>query len=288
MLFAGVVAAKPAQPQHLASESGEVDAVGDVDGTAPAPGKVLQDTVWIADWSFDSGAVCTSTGWQKFDNRIINTGQNYWVVDNRFNGLGGVITGNAAILAKHDLCWARDGYGTNWDFSMILKYSGATATLTFNKSADSEPGFDFVTIEADPLGQSEALANICTNPAAVASSFRTVLATSDGLDAGSTVGPIVLPDLGAGTHEVYIRFTSDGGFDDEDGDYPSLNNAGLIVDNISVTGGTPYTEDFEAALNANVTLVNTANSTPFCAAPWVRVFSHVTDNDKCTENTTCA
>ena len=71
LLFAGAVVAKPTQQYHFASEVGEVDAVGDVDGTAPAPSKVLQDTIWIADWSFDSGATCVSTGWVKVDNRIL-------------------------------------------------------------------------------------------------------------------------------------------------------------------------------------------------------------------------
>jgi len=287
LLFAGAVVAKPTQQYHLASEVGEVDAVGDVDGTAPAPSKVLQDTVWIADWSFDSGAVCVSTGWVKVDNRILG-GAHYWVVDNRFAGLGGVIVSKSAILSKHDLCWARDGYGNDWDMSIKLKYAGAGATLTFNKAGDSEPGFDFGTVEADSADASVARANICTNPAAVASTFRTVLTTWDGLDAGSTVGPLALPNFGAGTHSVLIRFTADGGFSDEDGDYPSVNNAGLIVDNISVTGTLAYSENFEGVLNANVTFLNSANSTPFCAAPWVRVFSHITDNDKCTENTTCA
>jgi len=286
MLLTDAVAAKPAQQHLLVSETGEVDAVGDIDGTAPAPSKVLGDTIWIADWTFDSGALCTSAGWVTVDNHILNHGENYWAVDNRFDNLGSVITGRAAILSKHDLCWV--GYGNDWDFAIILKYSGAGATLTFNKSADSEPRYDFVTVESDSLGLSEARANLCTNPRAVASSFRTVLALSDGLDAGSTVGPLALPNCGAGTHEVYIRFRSDGSSSDEDGGYRTANHAGLVVDNIAVAGSLAYSENFEGALNANVTLENIANSTPFCAAPWVRVFSHITDNDRCSENTTCA
>ena len=264
--------------------------------TKPRPGKgvpgdpveAFQDTVWIADWAFDAGGVCVSTGWSKIDNRILNHGENYWAVDNRFDGLGGLITGKAAILAKHDLCWARDGYGNDWDFSIILRYSGAGATLGFGKSSDGEPGADFVTVEADSLGLSEVRANICINPAVSAADLRVLLLAGDGLDGGSTIGPLALPNFGAGTHEVYIRFASNGAYSDEDGGYPSANNAALIVDNIVVTGGTAYTETFEGVLSANVTLVNTANSTPFCAAPWLRLFSHITDNDRCTENTTCA
>ena len=257
-------------------------------GTPGDPAGAFGDTIWIADWTFETGALCTSTGWTKFDNRILNHGENYWVVDNRFAGLGGVISNRAAILSKHDLCWARDGYGNDWDFSIILKYAGAGAALLFSKASDSEPGADFVTVEADSLGLSETRASLCTNPAVSAADLRTVLLSSDGFDAGSVVGPLSLPNFGPGTHEVYIRFASNTAYSDEDGLYPSANNAGLIVDNIIVNSALVYNEGFEGPLNPNVTLVNTANSTPFCAAPWLRLFSHITDNDKCTENTTCA
>ena len=224
LMVTGLAVARPIAPMQHTVEVPEVDAVGDRDGAAGSPAKALQDTAWIADWSFDANGTCVSAGWTVLDNRVRNHGENYWTVDNRFNGVA-CVTGKAAVLSKHDLCWGRDGYGNDWDYAVICKYSGAGATLTFCKLSDSEPGFDFVIVEADSLGLSEARANLCTNPRAGASSFRTVLATSDGLDAGSTVGPLALPNYGAGTHEVYIRFTSDGGSSDEDGDYPTVNNA---------------------------------------------------------------
>jgi hypothetical protein len=60
-------------------------------------------------------------------------------------------------------------------------------------------------------------------------------------------------------------------------------------------GGADYVENFEAAsgcggsatgLDANVSFINAANSKPF--GEWARLYQHATDNDKCTENTTCA
>ncbi len=260
------------------------------------PAKALQDTVWIADWSVDSGASCTTTGWVKFDNRVLFDGSNYWVVDNRFDGLGadsvrvsGYINGKAAVLSRHNLCWARDGYGNSWDYSVILKYAGASATLSFDKGSDSEDGYDFVTIETDSLGLSETLANICANPRITPAALRSEIVTGmSGLDPGSHVGPIALTNFGAGTHEVYIRFNSNEANSDEDGLFSSSFSAGLVVDNIVVTGGLAYAETFAGALNANVSLVNTAGNQPFCAAPWARIFSHITDNDKCKENMTCA
>jgi hypothetical protein len=58
------------------------------------------------------------------------------------------------------------------------------------------------------------------------------------------------------------------------------------VDNVAVTGTLTYSESFEGALGANVSLVNTAPVQPF--GTWARLFSHITDNDKATENLTCA
>jgi hypothetical protein len=255
-----------------------------IDGVGPA--KVLADTVWIADWSFDSGG-CNSTGWVKYDNRIQNDGSNYWVVDNRFDTVGGVV-GKAAVLFKHDLCWERDGYGNDWDYSVILKYRGTGATLSCSFLSDTQPGADFVLIEADSAGASESRVNYAINPKAVQESFRVLLFITDGPNLSGSIASLGLPDFGvpSTTHEVYLRFHSDDEASDEDGYYVSSHQAGLVVDNLVVTGNLAYSENFSGALNPNVSLVNTGPTAP--AGEWARLFSHITDNDKCTENTTCA
>ena len=286
-----VAARATTEPVHLAApDLDEVDTVGEV-GADALPQKTLQDTVWIADWSFDSGSGCTSAGWVAWDNRILNVHNDseFWHIDNRFAGQGGVIVNRAAVLSKHDLCWVQDGYGNDNDFSIILKYSGPNATLEFDKASDTDPGWDYVEIELDPLGASESLANPSTQPSAYGPrQFRWSIWSTDGFDSGSHVGPIALDDLGPGVHEVYIRFWSDGNSSPEDGGYLSAIGAALVVDNIVVTGDIAYTENFEGALNPNVTLIETAQAHPFLQAPWLRMFSHITDNDKCTQNTTCA
>src|SRR5262245_33318551 len=107
--------AVPPAPAQFAPPQDEIDTIGDP--TAALHAKTLQsDTVWIADWTFDTPGGCSSAGWLVYDNRIRNDGSNYWVVDNRFSGTGGVL-GNSAILGKHDLCWACDGYGNDWNYS---------------------------------------------------------------------------------------------------------------------------------------------------------------------------
>ncbi len=288
LLARAALAVRSAEPLEQTPEVSEVDAIGDPEAP-PTAAKVLGDTVWIADWTFDTaGGACTDAGWVKSDNYILNDGSNYWSIDNRLSGVGG-ISWHAAILSRHNLCWPHDGYGNNWDYSIILKYSGAGATLSFDKVSDSEAGYDYVSVEADSLGLSEVLTNICAHPTATPAALRTeILVGVSGLDPGSHIGPIVLPNFGTGIHEAYIRFTADTGYSDEDGNWLTVHSAGLVVDNIVVTGGTPYSEDFEGVLSSNVTLANTASAVPLCAAPWWRLLPHITDNDKCSENNTCA
>ena len=283
--------AKPLQERWLLTSIEEPATLDE--GTAPVAGKVLQDTIWIADWSFDGpDGSCNSDGWIAYDNRILNDGTNFWATNNSYSGAGGgTITNNAAILKKHDLCWAYDGYGNNWDYSLICKYSGSTATLAFKFVADTEGGFDFVKVEADSLGLSEARVDYNVDPVGVPSEFREELFSNDGdLTGGVTVAPISLPDFGPGVHEAYIRFIADGAVSPEDGEQTFVLGAAMVIDDIVVTGGTAYTANFDCGavgcLNPNVQLLNTAVATPF--GQWARLYKHLTDNDKCSENTTCA
>ena len=205
-----VASAAAAEPNREIHEFTPIEAAADWnDATTPVAGKALQDTVWIADWSFDApDGSCTSEGWVPHDNRILNDGSNYWSVNTGYAGAGsGRITGNAAILKKHDLCWVQDGYGNNWDYSLICKYSGATATLAFKFVADTEADFDFIKVECDSLGLSESRVDYNVDPAGVPSAFREEVYSNDGdLNAGVTVAPLMLSDFGPGIHEAYIPF----------------------------------------------------------------------------------
>ena len=109
----------------------------------------------------------------------VNDGSNYWHVSSAFAGTGG-IANQAAVLSKHDLLWARDGYGNNWDYSIILNYQGDGSTLGFDYLSDSEPGFDFVSVEADSAGASESRVNLTVDPSAYPHQFRRELLYVDG------------------------------------------------------------------------------------------------------------
>src|SRR5437867_7490711 len=85
LLVGSAALAKPVArpPQELTTyDPGDADVVGGGDGVAPVLGKAAaNDTIWIADWSFDAaGGACTSAGWFQYDNRILNDGSNYWSV----------------------------------------------------------------------------------------------------------------------------------------------------------------------------------------------------------------
>jgi len=285
-LFALSAHASDEHPMYSPVE--DPDALPEI-STTPAAGKMLGDTIWIADWSFDAAdGSCDGTGWVKYDNRILNDGSNYWQVTTDY---APPLTGFAAALRKHDLCAPCHGYGESWDYSLVLEYSGPNATLTFTFIGDTEPGFDFLTVEADSLGLSEARVNYSVDPIGTPSALREVLLVQSGANlAPVTVESLALPDYGPNTHEVYIRFNSDGAFDCDDGDYPSALAAAIVVDDVVVTGGIAYSEDFEcgdlSCVNSHVHAMNTAPATPF--GEWARLYKHITDNDKCTENTTCA
>jgi hypothetical protein len=309
---------KPTGPDGTTSPDTSI-AWGDLEEGAPLVARALDDTTWIADWSFDPS--CASPGWVAVDNRKPFDGSNYWCISAAYNDSGGAghIVNKAAVLKKHDLCFVQDGYGNRWDYSIILKYRGGVSgggsmpTLTFKFVSDSETNRDFVSVECDSLGLSEGRVDFSVNPKTLGpQDFRDQVFSTTGLNNPGVIAvPIDLIDYTptdmTKTHEAYIRFSSDAAYSDEDGGYPSYFQAGLVVDNIVVAGTLAYAESFEAAsgcatspagggiggVNVNITLQNTQPNASFAPnpsspAPWARLFSHITDNDRCKENTTCA
>ena len=66
---------------------------------------------------------------------------------------------------KHDLCWAcPTATATTGTTRSSCKYRGAGSTLSFDFLSDSEPGYDFFTVEADSAGASEVARELCGRP----------------------------------------------------------------------------------------------------------------------------
>jgi hypothetical protein len=300
--------ARPAQtPHEWTPVESDVDVVGDV---RPAVSKAVPDTIWIADWSFDPG--CTNAfnddssageqvpGWFRSDLRILNDGNVYWHVRDSFDGAlvdtlaagpgdDAFISGNAAVLTNHDLCWAiPDGYGTLWYQAVRIRYVG-DSELTFDVLLDTEWGFDFLVVQTDSACAAASLLDYDVDPWGTASTFRNDVVSRSGqtsvhydslsLDGYST------PD----THCVYIAFIEDGAVNDEDGLHLSSNGAALVVDNVVLTGAYPSSENWDgggSGANAEYEFVNLRDSEPF--GMWDRVFRNISDNDLCSVNITCA
>jgi hypothetical protein len=264
----------------------ELDTVGRFDGTPP-PQKVLQDTTWIADWTFDApNGECTDEGWEHVDNHVLNDGVVYWEVTAGFAGTGGIV-GQSAALGYHDnfCCEEPNGYDNDWYQAIRIEYQGS-GELSFDYLIDSEPGFDFLLVEEDSACASFELVDFDVDPSANAAAFRNVLLSDSGFNLTANVGNLPFSDYGT-TSCLYIAFFADGGFSPCDGFQSSSIGEALVVDNIVVIdqNGT-RSEDFEDGTLDIGTFENIQDSTPF--GTWARLFRHVTDNDVCTENTTCA
>jgi hypothetical protein len=302
--------AKPAREAH---EWTHIEAnVDPVDAPAPVVSKAASDTIWIADWSFDPG--CTNAfsndssegeqvpGWSRHDLRIKNDGNVYWhvrddydgaVVDTLAAGPGDdrFISGNAAVLVHHDLCWAiPDGYGSNWYQAICIRYVG-DSHLTFDVLVDTEEGFDFLVVQTDSACAAARVIDYDDIPWSSATMFRDDVVSLSG-QTGVHYDSLALDGYGtADTHCVYIAFTEDGGFNAEDGwpGWPFPNGAALVVDNVVLEGAYPSSEDWDGGgtgANAGYEFANLRDAEPF--GVWARVFKNISDNDPCTRNVTCA
>lgn len=256
---------------------------------------VLADTTWTSTWDFESGP----SGWTTANNLIENQ-ENHWLLAREDESCQGTGCARKAVLqySNQNGCWLSEepGYGNRWDYSVKVLYRGPNPQLAFDYSVSCGNG-DFLTIECDSADSSNDRVEY-TNPDKRWPYLLRVEKFRYSGTALNQVKGVFLETFGDNStiHAAYIRFSSDESISDEDGlfDSDDLINAALIVDNVVVsstsTGGLNYTETFDGDVqaNENVFLINSARSTPFFGAPWARLYTHVTDNDKCTENTTKA
>jgi hypothetical protein len=179
------------------------------------------------------------------------------------------------------------GYDNEWYQAIRIMYSGS-GILSFDYLLDSEADYDFVCVELDSACSSNDRVDYDIDPRAAAWRFRDRLVFESGLQLQGQVSSLAVDDFGTtDTHCLYIAFFSDGGVAPCDGFMNATLGAGLVVDNIALTGVvSPVSEDFDGTLDPNIEFVNVAAAESF--GEWGRTFSHITDNDVCTENTTCA
>ncbi|HZM16218.1 MAG TPA: hypothetical protein VFE28_09465 [Candidatus Krumholzibacteria bacterium] len=289
LLYSGNSLARPTGPvPELVAEEPETGLVGDVDSTFGAPQKTLADTIWIADWSFDTGGFCDDTGWMHVDNRILNDGSIHWHMESSFDGTGG-IEGMAAAVGHHDnaCCVEPDGYANDWYQAIRIPYT-TSGQLSFDYLVDTEEEYDFLQVETDSLCASFARVDYDVSPNTGASSFRSIRFTADGTVLNGSVTNLALPAYpGGGTHCVYIAFFSDVGASPCDGLQGVTIGEGAVIDDIVIVDASgTRTEDFEDGDLDIGAFMNIQDSLPF--GTWARLYPDISDNDFCTENKTCA
>lgn len=140
---------------------------------------------------------------------------------------------NSWWCGKVDATWSGGwGYGNNWNQwvqtpVMALPSVKDSISLDFMHRSDSEPGFDYCYVEISD------------------DDFITYdnLATWDGAHNTWTAEHILLNSYGGQNVSVRFRFESDGGYSDEDGDYPS--EGAWFLDNVVIYDGskTIYFQD---------------------------------------------
>jgi hypothetical protein len=250
------------------------------------------NTTLLASFSFDVGATCSQQGWTVVDGTA-QVGE-FWHVDD-FVGANVNPGDSLAVLAGTKSLWCGlraatnglacsylvlPGYGNSWNQLWQTKTCVPVTgplDVSFLLEVDSEPGYDYVFLE---------YTTDCTPPF---TAWRNVGGSSwiywDG-----QLGPIAAGgsySVVGNPVKVRLRFASDGGWSDEDGNFDS--HAGpVVVDNLTVEG-LPL-EDFEdEALNATETQDWEADVVPGFGASYMALFpgSTLLQQDPCVKNLSC-
>jgi hypothetical protein len=180
---------------------------------------------------------------------------------------------------------AGTGYGNFWYkhvASPTFSYSGlGSVILKYVYRVDSEPGYDIADVIVDVYDQVEAgppADSDWVEAAVVAERTGASGLARDSLNITSTLSP-----YGAIKYRIRVGFYSDGGYSDEDGNYPSTCGA-FGFDDVSVSGGgVAYFNDFETGTDWEtvVPLDPSANIGDFARTTWIEGLSPAVSGDPC-------
>lgn len=259
---------------------------------APAPAsRAVLDTVYLyggpgsLEGKFEdpTGTLPDTQGWLTVDRTQVAT---FWHTStfNAGNFTGG--PGNKALWSGVEAGTPgypnAPGYGNSWNdiiiFSQAVNPVGAhTVRLQFEYHYDTEPGYDFFTVDYDSAGFWTNLLSVAGTNDDGSGTFPTpaIFDETVNIPSGSLGG-----DFG---DEIRLRisFISDGAASDEDVFFDSIAGA-CQVDNINVTidGGLVSTADFDgAAGDADWVIFES----PY-AGDFARIFSRFAALDPCRAN----
>ncbi len=247
------------------------------------------DTTLLASFTFDNGGACDAQGWTAVDN----TAQPglFWHVDD-FAGAN-VNSGDiyAPIAGNRSLwCGARQsttgptcgylvlpGYGNSWNqlwqTKTCIPVTGML-DVSFVMSLDSESGYDTTTLE---------YTTDCVAP------YHGWVELDGGLGLWDGIGTITVSDayaVSSTSVKVALRFTSDGGWSDEDGLWDS--HAGpVVIDNLTVEG--LATETFESIAVGATSTTDWEASQPGPFGNHMALFhaGQLLQEDPCATNLSC-
>ncbi len=269
-------------------------ATGSVDGSLAPDARfalAAANTTVLYSATFDTGGLCNEQGWTAHD--VDAQPGVFWHVDD-FAGVNvnpgdtyAPLSGakslwcGARAVSSGDLCVyaVLPGYGRAWSQAWrtrdCIPVTG-TLDVSFQMRLDSEPNYDASFLEFT----SECGADFRDNS-------WTFLAGGKGVwDGLQTTTHAASYNVGAGPVDVRLRFTSDGAFDDADGNYDS--HAGpIVIDDLAVEG--LALEDFEDELVGDVEADGWVAEARPAFGSYFALFRGVTQlqQDPCVKNLSC-
>jgi len=219
--FTGVSAVVPFNqttgPQYLGvilDRNNNFEETDETDNTAYQSITILADptvrTVFTED--FQDG----EAGWTSLD--LLATGLTWW---NRTSYFDGVSTRGVMWCGGDDPNWVTGpGYGNNWNEKLRKSFTlpAGNPSIDYIVQYDTEPSYDFLRVEVSNDGGLS----------------YTTLDIYDGNSGGFVARSTDLTAYAGQTVVIQFHFTSDGGWSDEDGAYPT--DGAARIDSVLVSG----------------------------------------------------
>jgi len=186
-------------------------------------------------------------GWKGMDNTA-QTENYFYVADNATMGQACVIAGTKSLFCGAtnaqcvDLCYVEQigtGYGNNWSQTVVTKSytfnAGDQIQLDYDYNNESEPGYDFTDVILQYFDGADWV------DYDTMAEYTDLVNGSEIIDVDSYMAALTPPV----TFRIRFTFMADGGYSDEDGNFPTTCG-GLEIDNYVLDiNGTPDSENFE-------------------------------------------
>ena len=231
---------------------GTVIVGGELYAAAPVAAGWANRKMWTWDASGFNGTPHSGRrmdGWSGWDNNTQM--ENYfYVADNATMGQACVIAGTKSLFCGAtnaqcvDLCYVDQigtGYGNAWSQTVVTKTytynAGDAIQLDYDYNNESEPGYDFTDVI---LQTYDTIAGEWVDYDTMAE-YTDLVSGHETIDVDSYMASLTPPV----DFRIRFTFSSDGGYSDEDGNFPTTCGGFLLDNYVLDINGTPDSEDFE-------------------------------------------